>query len=158
MATISEFPNYRIYNNGDIWSTKKNKFLSKRLDKDGYQRCNVYNKEKKMKTLFIHQLVAMAYLDHELSDQFVVDHIDNNKFNNYLHNLQLILREQNCRKGCKTKGSKPRGTRLIGKKKYRAEIQLNKERYNLGTYENEHYAHIVYQIVFDTLMIGVQLD
>ena len=46
----------------------------------------------KRKTCRVHQLVAMAFLNHIPNGYIglVVDHIDNNKLNNNLENLQLI--------------------------------------------------------------------
>ena len=41
----------------------------------------------------------MAYLNHNLENSdYVIDHIDSNINNNYLHNLQRITRIQNARK------------------------------------------------------------
>ena len=38
---VAEFPNYRIYPNGDIYSMKRKIFLKTRLDKDGYKRISL---------------------------------------------------------------------------------------------------------------------
>ena len=102
MSSIENFSNYLIYNNGDVYSIKRNIFIKPRFDKDGYKRISIWNDDKKMKTIKIHQLVAMAYLDFKLdglsNSKLVIDHIDNNKVNNYLHNLQIITRVQNTRR------------------------------------------------------------
>jgi len=33
---IENYPNYSIYENGEIWNTKKNKKMNYQQDKDGY--------------------------------------------------------------------------------------------------------------------------
>ena len=96
---IPEYPDYMIYPNGDVFSIRNNKILKVRYDKNGYKRLSLKNVfTNKLDTLKIHQLVGMCYLGYKKNSKFVVDHIDNNKQNNYLHNLQVITSEQNQRK------------------------------------------------------------
>jgi hypothetical protein len=53
-------------------------------------------KNKSKKTFYIHQLVAMAFLNHKPNgNKIVVDHIDNNKNNNDLLNLRLLSNMEN---------------------------------------------------------------
>jgi hypothetical protein len=53
-------------------------------------------KDKLKKTFYIHQLVAMAFLNHKPNgNTIVVDHIDNNKNNNDLLNLRLLSNMEN---------------------------------------------------------------
>ena len=53
-------------------------------------------KDKSKRTFYIHQLVAMAFLNHKPNgNTIVVDHIDNNKNNNDLLNLRLLSNMEN---------------------------------------------------------------
>jgi len=59
----------------------------------------VLSKNDKPKTFRIHQLVAMAFLNHTpKGHELVVDHKDNNQSNNRLSNLQLITQKLNSNK------------------------------------------------------------
>lgn len=64
--------------------------------------CVALSKDQKRKTHLVHQLVAMAFLSHKPNGNrkgaIVVDHIDNNKLNNRLENLQLLTVTENLRK------------------------------------------------------------
>ncbi len=99
ILSIPEFPDYLIYPNGEVYSKRRKIMLKPRYDKDGYKRISLKNVfTKKLETVKIHYLVSKCYLGYTKDCGLVVDHIDNDKNNNYLHNLQLITQEQNQRK------------------------------------------------------------
>lgn len=84
---------YAITSCGKVWSYKRNKFLSPRKNQRGYYQVCLYNKGKHQFKL-IHRLVAEAYIDNpECKD--TVDHIDNNKENNSVNNLQWLTGSEN---------------------------------------------------------------
>lgn len=158
MTSIQNFSNYLIYNNGDIYSVKRKIFLKPRYDKNGYARVGIVNDDKKNITLRLHQLVCMAYLDFELEgtsdSKLVIDHIDNDKNNNYLHNLQIITREQNSRKDHKSKTGLLKGVYRRGNKFY-SSIKINKQNIYLGTFNTELEAHFAYKTAVEPLMQNV---
>ena len=95
ILSIPEFPDYLIYPNGDVYSKRRNLILKPRYDKDGYKRLSLKNIfTKKLETVKIHHLVSKCYLGYTKDCGLVVDHINNDKNNNYLHNLQIITQEQ----------------------------------------------------------------
>ncbi len=86
------------------------------------------------KNMYIHRLVAMAFLNPSFdSSKCVVDHIDNNPLNNKLSNLQLITQRENTSKNPKSKSSKYTGVRRY-RNKWRAEININGKSVYLGDY------------------------
>lgn len=111
-------------------------YLSLRLFKDG-----------KGETFVIHRLMACSFFGHKYdkSNKIVVDHIDNNKLNNKLSNLQLITFRENNSKDRKNKSSKYTGVSRNGRsKKWRADITINGERIILGFFDEEIQAKIAY--------------
>ena len=105
--TVKEFPNYQISNLGNIKRmltvstdskgrirTYKEKQLNVCEGSNGYMHLGM-RKNNKHHTRYIHQLVAIAFLDHSLSNGKEVDHIDGNILNNKLDNLQLLLPQEN---------------------------------------------------------------
>jgi len=104
-------------------------------------------KDKKRKTLKVHQLVAVMFLNHTpCGYDKVVDHIDNNPLNNHVDNLQLISNRQNLSKDKKNKTSKYTG---VGWHKasnsWRSRIYIDKKNVLLGNFDNEYDAHLAYQ-------------
>lgn len=84
---------YKVTNKGRVYSVKKNIFKAQRLDKDGYLRTTLWNRDKG-KTTAIHILVADAFIEKEEGkDQ--VNHKDGIKTNNDVENLERCTSLEN---------------------------------------------------------------
>lgn len=94
---MPEYQNlYKITKDGKVWSCQSNRFL-KTLTNHGndYQFVNLSRKKN-----YIHRLVAQTFLDNP-NNYTTVDHIDNNRFNNHVHNLRWANRySQQLNRGC----------------------------------------------------------
>ena len=90
---------YLISNFGRVYSVNNKCFMKIQIDKYGYCKINLSNGSRKSKKwFFIHQLVAQAFIPNY--DRLeTVDHIDSNKLNNRVDNLQWMNREDNASKG-----------------------------------------------------------
>ena len=107
--------------------TYKGKRVKSYIDKKGYLYTQL-NKSGKIKTIKIHQLVAMTYLGHKPNGfkGLVVDHIDNNKLNNNLNNLQLITNRENLSKDRKGVSKYTGVSWCKQTNKWKARIKINK--------------------------------
>jgi hypothetical protein len=96
-ATLPEFYGYEIGNSGDIYSTKREKAL-RQYDKNGYKYVFLYDGHSKRKCMFVHRLVAMAFLENpEGLPQ--INHKDENAANNNVENLEWCSAKYNCNYG-----------------------------------------------------------
>ena len=109
--TIEGFEDYQISNAGRVISNKhgKNRFLKPQRDALGYYHVRLYPsddrfgsydklkyKYKRPKLEKVHRLVAMSFIPKpDKKGIWEVNHIDGNKENNDVTNLEWVTREQN---------------------------------------------------------------
>lgn len=89
---------YEITRDGRVISHKRitPKEIKPFLDRDGYKRVTLQI-DGKPKHFTIHRLVASTYLINEC-DKPEINHIDGNKLNNSLENLEWVTRSENTQK------------------------------------------------------------
>ena len=107
----------------------------------------------KTKTFKVHQLVAVAFLEHAPDGhRVVVDHIDNNKLNNHIDNLQLISHRENTSKDKKGYSSKYVGVDWVKqRRKWLSRIYINGKQIYLGHFTDELEASEMYQKALSNL-------
>ena len=87
---------YLVCSNGDIFGPTGKK-LKARKNEDGYAVVTMGNKRIKRSTKFVHRIVAALFLPNpkNLSD---VDHLDNNRMNPDVGNLEWVTHEENVKR------------------------------------------------------------
>jgi hypothetical protein len=137
-----DIPNYEglymVSNHGLVKSIKCNREkILKPFNVNGYNGIS-FMKDGVKKIKLIHQVVAMAFLNHEANDRsIVVDHKDNDKRNNHVDNLQILSNRDNSRKGLETY-SNYKGVSFRKKdSKWTAQIKVNGKLKYLGAFKTE---------------------
>jgi len=118
--------------------------LSPTINKE-YQGVNL-SKEGKATYFRVHQLVAMAFLDHIPNGfNMVVNHKNLNKHDNRLDNLEVItMRENGNKKHIPNQHSKYVGVyKHYGR--WVSGITVGKTKIYLGCFQDEYEAHLAYQ-------------
>ena len=98
---IEGFDNYEVSNLGKIRNIKSGRVLKPRLHHSGYLRYCLYENNKK-KDLLLHRILATAFIDNP-EGKPCVNHIDENKSNNDLSNLEWCTVRENNAHGTRTK-------------------------------------------------------
>lgn len=134
-------------NSDKVRRLQKEKIMSFGIG-NGYYIVTLYNNGKSKK-YYVHQLVAMSFLNHIPNKyELVVDHINNNKLDNNLNNLQVVTHSDNVRKGFKRKDaktSKYKGVYLEKRTgKYISSITISKKNIYLGAFKTEIEAYNKY--------------
>ena len=94
MKAIKQYPKYFVTEEGLVFSSKTNKFLKFSYDQQGYQRVGLYVGNYKSKIIKVHRLVAETFIDN-IESKKDVNHIDGNKANNNISNLEWCTRSEN---------------------------------------------------------------
>jgi len=136
----------------------KEKLLKQRVGPVGYYEVGLHNTNKR-KTKNIHQLVAMAFLNHTPDGyKIIVDHINNIRTDNRLENLQVISQRENNSKDRKGGSSAFTGVNLCKQSnKYRAVIVINRKNFHLGRFDTEIEASEAYKKALTRINNGLNI-
>ena len=145
---------YQVSNLGRIKSLKfgKERILKGTKNFHGYSLVALY-KDGKTKTITVHQLVSMAFLNHKpCGYKLVVDHINTIKTDNRLENLQVITNRENLSKDKKKGTSKYVGVSWYKRyQKWKAQMLIKGKHKTLGYFKTELEAHQAYQSKLETI-------
>ena len=145
---------YQVSNLGRVKSLVRKKVPNERILRggqcsSGYLTLNL-RKDGKDKRRTVHQLVAMAFLSHvPCGNSVEVDHIDEDKLNNRLDNLQLLSSVEH-----RGKGSSSKYTGVTWYKtsnKWLSNIRINGKMKHLGYFTDEIEASKAYQKALNAL-------
>lgn len=104
---IENFSKYQVSNLGNVKSKdrytkakddeiihRKEFLLKEFINKKGYKQVTLYDDNGKPKTMRVHKLVALAFIENK-NNLPQINHIDGNKLNNEVSNLEWISNYDN---------------------------------------------------------------
>ena len=149
---------YQINENGDVKSinyknTNKEGILKPCINTSGYKMV-VLMKNNKRKSYYIHKLVAITFLNHKpCGMKQVINHIDFNKLNNNLNNLEIITQVENVNKRRIKTSSNYEGVSFHkNSKKWISRITIENKSVYLGIFLTEKEAYDKYLQIKETLL------
>lgn len=87
--------NYYITDDGRVWSERTQKYLSPQYDKNGYVKVQMRSIDNKSHRYSIHRLVLENFKPIDGMENLQVNHIDGDKLNNNLNNLEWTTCKEN---------------------------------------------------------------
>jgi hypothetical protein len=100
MRQLKDNPNYLVTLDGRVFSLYSMRYLTLHKNDNGYLRVKIDGK-----LCYIHRLVAQTYLPNP-ENKATVNHMDGDKYNNMLCNLEWATASENMKHACDT-GLKP---------------------------------------------------
>lgn len=138
---------YKVSNMGRVFSLKRKTphEMIGAISWRGYRRL-VLCKNGVAMNITVHKIVAQAFLGHNhyKSLKIHIDHINNNRLDNRLSNLQLVSPRENYAKNPRKSTSKHLGV-SFAKKRWIANIKHNGKPYYIGCFKTEEEAVFYYQ-------------
>ncbi len=152
---IKGIENYSINKMGQVKNEKgliMKQYIvtSKTSSHKGYYRVALNIAPKERKHFLVHILMAKTFLNYDNFENPIVDHIDNDSFNNNLDNLQVTTKRHNSSKDIVRTVNNLLGTYKRGNT-YVARIKINGKKVYLGTFKTEQEAHEQYMKALNKL-------
>lgn len=93
-APAKDFPNYVVSSHGRIMNIKTKRLLKQYLNRNGYYEVNLW-KNNKGTTTQVHKIIYCSFNVDDNLEGFVINHIDGNKTNNNISNLEKVTHSEN---------------------------------------------------------------
>ena len=96
LCEIKGFENcigYYIYDDGKLYTPHRKRFMKPSVDSSGYLYYDIRNTNSIYKCPKVHKLVILAFSNEEQKDE--INHIDGNKKNNNISNLEWVSHKEN---------------------------------------------------------------
>lgn len=127
--------NYIIYQDGQIYSIKRNKFLKPNLTKEGYFQVNLSGK-----VYYVHRLVALKHLPNP-NNYKIINHINGIKNDNRLENLEWCTQRHNINH---YHNSNYTSVYKLPSGKYASKYYKDKKQIHIGTFDTKEEAYEAY--------------
>ncbi len=151
LGRVKSLPKEWVVGSGAI--RKHNGIILKGGKSSSGYYCVGLSKNSIKKTHLRHKLVAMAFLGHMPNGlKLVVDHINDDKLDNRLENLQIVTNRFNVFKTQGKYSSKYKGVYRQKDKYWVAQIQINGKGKHIGSFDCELKAHQAYQDALNNLI------
>lgn len=93
---VKGYDGYEVSNTGKVKSLRTNKLMTPQKNNCGYLYVLLVGEDKKIRINLIHRLVYDSFLG--ITEGFEINHIDEDKENNRIDNLELITHSENLQK------------------------------------------------------------
>ena len=110
------FSKYEVSNYGNVRNVKTKKIRKQRQKENGYIQIYLIRNDGTGKGCYVHRLVAYTFIENNDHEKTEINHIDEDKTNNHVDNLEWCTREYNMSYGTiKKKFGNGKRKKVMGK-------------------------------------------
>lgn len=120
----------RVWNH-QCFMVRKEYIIKDHLLPDGYIQIGLTKPNEKQTRYYIHRLIALAWIPNPNNKPFV-NHLDGNKSNNSIENLEWCTKSENVKHAYRTGLMSNKGARHPGAKLSEEDVNRIRVRYSLG--------------------------
>ena len=91
-----DYTKYEVFEDGRIWTYSHKKFLKPCKMKNGYQTVQLSDNEGNIKRYLVHRVVYESFSGEPIPEGMQVNHISEDKDENFFSNLNLMSSKDNC--------------------------------------------------------------
>lgn len=143
--TINNYENYEVSNLGNIRNKNSGRLLSQRTTSKGYKGVVLYNNGSH-KDFLVHRLVLMAFCPKDGCDKLQVNHLDENRSNNWLGNLEWCTAKENLNYGSHNKKVSLSRTNYLANSEVREELSIKMKNSPKAIKQREIFKRAVKQL------------
>ena len=143
---------YEVKEDGTVISYKglKPRVLRSCINGGGYLVVGI-SQGSKSKIVYVHKLVAQEFLDYTPTKGYHIDHIDRDKLNNHVNNLQILTEDEHWKKDNPNLSTGIRGV-TPNTKGFKATIYYKGYNVNLGSNSDDAVCDAYYQGAAATIL------
>lgn len=116
---FKNYTKYEVFEDGRIWSYSRKRFLKPAKDRGGYYYLHLSDNNGDIKNYQVHRVVYEA-IKGQILEGMQVNHIDEDKSNNSISNLNLMTPKENTNWGTRTARATEKLTNGVTSKKVAA--------------------------------------
>ena len=109
-----DFTKYEVFENGLIWSYSHKKFLKPQTNNKGYKQVYLSDNEGNIKMYKVHRIVYESVTGKPIPEGLEVNHLDENKANNHISNLNLMTHKENVNFGTRNSRDAKAKSKQVG--------------------------------------------
>jgi hypothetical protein len=95
LKILPEYPTYQVSITGEVLNTKTKRYLKGSIGNHGYIQLDLVNSEGKRKPILLHRLLALLFIPNTDISRDTINHIDGDKLNNSISNLEWCTKKEN---------------------------------------------------------------
>ena len=145
MSKFRNYDNYEVFEDGKIWSYRKNKYLKPQTSNRGYQLVNLYDNDGNSKTYLLHRVIYETFSGEPIPYGMQINHRNEIKTDNrFFENLELVSPKENSNYGSRNERISKTLSKQVGAFNKNGELVMTFQSTQEASRQGFSQSHIVH--------------